>query len=526
MATSDSPDHDKIRQDLVRTVIKEPLLSELEPKKGRRRARGHVSEQTKVTNEVPIIIEVNDEYYQGKLEAATWLDRLVKEAGESVGRPVSSVVTPIGSDQNPYYKVRLLPAVILELVEADYRRALAEQKSALEREKATSDTTAKPVRAPLQLVRYLLIRRIWKDHALLPLIDRSVSTVKADAARRAFLAEGRDIVWAVIDSGIDGTHLHFQSLRTLDVTLPLQHCDFTTNADDKSALVDKFGHGTHVAGIIAGGFAAVDGAGKAQRTRLGTGQQIETFTEPVVAISGIAPSCKLVSMKVLDDRGQGEVSNIIAAVDRIQTMNDHGRNIKIHGVNLSVGYEFDPSWFACGQTPVCVEVDRLARSGVVVVIAAGNTGYGLLTANQRPTGAGMMLTINDPGNADLPITVGSTHRDAPHTYGVSYFSSKGPTGDGRMKPDIVAPGERILSCCTSAKADNNAANEYIEDSGTSMAAPHVSGVIAAFLSIRREYVGRHEDVKRLFLSTATDLSRNPYFQGRGLIDLMRAIQSV
>ena len=77
------------------------------------------------------------------------------------------------------------------------------------------------------------------------------------------------------------------------------------------------------------------------------------------------------------------------------------------------------------QTPVCVEVDRLARTGVVVVIAAGNTGYGLLTANQRPTGAGMMLTINDPGNADLPITVGSTHRDAPHTYGVSYYASKG-----------------------------------------------------------------------------------------------------
>jgi subtilisin family serine protease len=173
-----------------------------------------------------------------------------------------------------------------------------------------------------------------------------------------------------------------------------------------------------------------------------------------------------------------------------------------------------------------VEVDRLARTGVIVVIAAGNTGYGLLTANQRPTGAGMMLTINDPGNADLPITVGSTHRDAPHMYGVSYYSSKGPTGDGRMKPDLVAPGERILSCCTADKAQAQAANVYVEDSGTSMAAPHVSGVIAAFLSIRREYIGRHDEVKRLFLNTATDLSRNPYFQGRGLIDLMRAIQSV
>ena len=58
----------------------------------------------------------------------------------------------------------------------------------------------------------------------------------------------------------------------------------------------------------------------------------------------------------------------------------------------------------------------------------------------------MDVTINDPGNADLAITVGSTHRDMPHVYGVSYFSSKGPTGDGRLKPDLVAPGEKIISC--------------------------------------------------------------------------------
>src|SRR5258706_3749803 len=91
--------------------------------------------------------------------------------------------------------------------------------------------------------------------------------------------------------------------------------------------------------------------------------------------------------------GEGDVSNIIAAIDRIQTINDLGRSIKIHGVNLSVGYEFDPLWFACGQSPVCVEVNRLVRTGVVVVVAAGNTGYGVLSANQRATGAGFMLTI-------------------------------------------------------------------------------------------------------------------------------------
>jgi subtilisin family serine protease len=229
---------------------------------------------------------------------------------------------------------------------------------------------------------------------------------------------------------------------------------------------------------------------------------------------------------VLDKDGNGNVGNIISAIDRIQNINDFGRNIKIHGVNLSVGYEFDPVWFACGKSPVCVEVNRLVRSGVVVVVAAGNTGYGVLSANQRATGAGFMLTINDPGNAEYAITVGSTHREEPHTYGVSYFSSKGPTGDGRQKPDLVAPGERILSCCSSSKNGVNATNVYVEDSGTSMAAPHVSGVIAAFLSIRREYIGNPEKVKELFLATATDLGRNCYFQGRGLVDLMRAIQSI
>jgi subtilisin family serine protease len=118
----------------------------------------------------------------------------------------------------------------------------------------------------------------------------------------------------------------------------------------------------------------------------------------------------------------------------------------------------------------------------------------------------------------------------PHVYGVSYFSSKGPTGDGRAKPDLVAPGEKILSCATGTLLSNMPLEEqrsnYVEDSGTSMAAPHVSGAIAAFLSIRREYIGEPEKVKEVFMSTATDLKRERYFQGAGLVDLMRAIQSV
>jgi len=158
--------------------------------------------------------------------------------------------------------------------------------------------------------------------------------------------------------------------------------------------------------------------------------------------------------------------------------------------------------------------------------------------------AGLSLTINDPGNADRAITVGSTHRYMPQQYGVSYFSSKGPTGDGRAKPDLVAPGENVLSCAAGhaqheihkklARQDGKSVDDltesdrccYREESGTSMAAPHVSGAIAAFLSIRPGYIGHPDEVKRIFLETATDLGRQRDFQGRGLVDLMRAIQSV
>ena len=95
--------------------------------------------------------------------------------------------------------------------------------------------------------------------------------------------------------------------------------------------------------------------------------------------------------------------------------------------------------------------------------------------------------------------------------------------------DVVAPGEKILSAATGKLLIDRAEGkqcEYVEDSGTSMAAPHVSGVIAAFLSVRREFIGEPERVKEIFLGAATDLKRERSFQGAGLIDLMRAIQSV
>lgn len=381
------------------------------------------------------------------------------------------------------------------------------------------------------------IFHIWPDFEVKALLTRSVSTVKADAARSAFTASGKKIVWAVLDSGVQGDHPHFRKHNTLVIEPPLAHTDFTVPPGPAAApLVDDFGHGTHVAGIIAGELALSDlPAGQTisavARHRDESGNVTREIV-PITSIRGIAPECGIVSLKVLDRTGRGPVSNLITALESIDRVNGYGKDLKIHGVNLSVGYDFDPEWFACGQSPLCNVVDRLVRSGVVVVVAAGNTGYGYTdTMDRGPVAAGLALSINDPGNAERAITVGATHREMPHVYGVSYFSSKGPTGDGRPKPDLVAPGEKIISCGAGAALDTaRTATQsdalYVEDSGTSMAAPHVSGAIAAFLSIRREYIGQAEEVKRIFMRAATDLNRERYFQGAGLIDLMRAIQSV
>jgi serine protease AprX len=419
-----------------------------------------------------------------------------------------------------------------------------------------------------------IIYKVWPDFPVYPLIDRSTITVKGDAAIRAFDATGTNIVWAVIDSGIDGRHVHFGSgpdglgvnkfcNALFHPSVAKLHRDFTgggvpsrdsfldvedytkaLNANISSALKDEYGHGTHVAGIIAGGldeklvlgkdFEVYERVFKASAD--GQSHTVVAQNRPAkaAALRGVAPDCKLVSLKVLARDGSGSTSRIMLALRYIrEELNDDPKLLRVQGVNLSVGYEFDAEMFGCGQSPICVEVDRLVKSGVVVVVAAGNTGYAPINTYNRSTKVALSNTINDPGNASLAITVGSSHRDAPHTYGVSFFSSKGPTADGRLKPDLVAPGERITSATTPAQmkglgisnpADN--AHSYIDDSGTSMAAPHVSGAIAAFLSIRGEFIQRPGDVKSIFLENATRLGRERYFEGHGLLDLMRAIQSV
>ncbi len=449
-----------------------------------------------------VVIDLNLEYPGGKEEARAQIRRLVDDAVSAVGEtPNQGINRGKSAATGQYIFARLDKAVIRELVRLDTERARALNARA--------------------------IFHVWPDFRVKALITSSIRTIKADAAHVSFSALGRDIVWAVLDSGIS-RHAHFEEHRNFELDPALAHRDFTK--DDGDPFVDDYGHGTHVAGIIAGECSDSEGSIVGVTRYRNQNNDVVNEQKPIGHISGMAPQCKLLNLKVLDDNGGGLTSNIMAALQYIQELNGYGRRLRVHGVNLSVGYEFEPEWFACGQSPLCVEVDHLVRSGVAVVVAAGNTGYGWQKVPNRVVAAGLDLTINDPGNAERAITVGATHRDMPHVYGVSYFSSKGPTGDGRPKPDLIAPGERIMSCAAGRRLEESgvAADKavYVEDSGTSMAAPHVSGVIAGFLSIRNEFIGRPDRVKEIFTSTATDLRRDRSFQGHGLVDVMRAIQSV
>jgi len=235
----------------------------------------------------------------------------------------------------------------------------------------------------------------------------------------------------------------------------------------------------------------------------------------------MCPQLRIYDLRVFDDEGRSDEFTILSALQFVRHLNTRGSKPVVHGLNLSFSLAHDVENFACGATPICEECDRLVAAGTVVVAAAGNAGFGKPQAEYRD------LSITDPGNAESVITVGATHRTAPHRYGVSYFSSRGPTGDGRAKPDLVAPGEKIVSARpVSHPGGGGGGSAVLVQDGTSMAAPHVSGAAALLMARNEELIGRPERVKDVLCRTATDLGRTRDFQGAGLLDVLRALQAV
>jgi hypothetical protein len=400
----------------------------------------------------------------------------------------------------------------------------------------------------------------------------SAITVKADAARHLFDTCCREIVWAVIDSGIDVGHdafVDFDAPAPGSETEPRpsrvrRAYDFTRlrqlrSRDQLRRIFRLPPERRKLAEELAGDATADLTADRIDETLLAIAQDAQMGRpldweklEPLIAVPrsrvpvsphgthvagilgagpgsdcprGVAPDIGLMDFRVVDPSGQSSDASrdetefaILAALRFIRHLNARNDWLSIHGVNMSLSLEHEVDNYACGRTPVCIEAERLVANGVVVVAAAGNRGYLEMRHEDGIVPIFTASSITDPGNAHLVITVGSTHRREPHAYGVSYFSSRGPTADGRVKPDIVAPGEKILSA-----APNNSVATL---GGTSMAAPHVSGAAALLMARFPELIGRPREIKRILCESATDLGRERYFQGSGLLDILRAMQSI
>ena len=314
--------------------------------------------------------------------------------------------------------------------------------------------------------------------------DYSEVAVGADIAQSSGW-DGSGIAVAVIDSGIsDHPDLH-------DPATGQSRVVYNENFTGGSDTTDHFGHGTHVAGIIAGNAQQSGGKNNSKK------------------IFGVAPRVTLVNLKVLDSNGSGKDSYVIAALQRaIALKNTY--NIRV--VNLSLGR---PVYESYSQDPLCQAVEAAWKAGLVVVVAAGNlgrdndygtNGYGLITA---------------PGNDPYVITVGAMNTMNTATTGddvIASYSSKGPSlVDHVIKPDLVAPGNRIASLLvanstldkelkadevspTAYGANATAPKAYFKLSGTSMATPIVSG--AAVLLLDKDSTLTPDVVKARLMKTA------------------------
>jgi serine protease AprX len=313
----------------------------------------------------------------------------------------------------------------------------------------------------------------------------------AEAATNANIAlqygwDGTGVGIAVIDSGIS-SHLDLKDSKgNLRIVYGR---DLIGGGTD-----DRYGHGQHVAGILAGNGSRSSGSGYTHTFR------------------GIAPNAKLINLRVLDSNGYGADSTVISGIQLAISLKTK-YNIRI--INLSLGR---PVYESYALDPLCQAVESAWRAGIVVVVAAGNEG------RNNSQGTDGYATINAPGNDPYVITVGAMKTMGTSSRGddqIASYSSKGPTlMDHFVKPDLVAPGNRIISLLASngslvnsfiqnsialsyyqATGSSALSTDYFRLSGTSMATPMVSG--AAALLLQKQPSLTPDQLKARLMKTAS-----------------------
>lgn len=281
---------------------------------------------------------------------------------------------------------------------------------------------------------------------------------------------------AVVDSGI---------IRHPD--LKEQVIAFSDFSDEKySECVDFFGHGTHVAGCLAGNGALSKGR-----------------------YHGICPSAKLVVLKVLNRNGIGEATWLINALKYIL---EYYKKWNIRIVNLSLGVERE-----VGETSLSIIlqlVNAIIRKDILVVCAAGNYG----PENNTIYGIGKLQEVITVGCYD-----GIYERK---NSSCRLFSGRGDKRSTIIKPDIVAPGTKIVSCSNHPEKLRNGQyrNAYIDKSGTSMAAPIVSGILMGILLNSPDIAPG--DARKLLLNSTTDIGFEKNMQGNGFVDCKKIVQTI
>jgi subtilisin family serine protease len=301
---------------------------------------------------------------------------------------------------------------------------------------------------------------IWPDLPVHTWLNQSVPHINVPQVwALGFQGEGMKI--GVVDTGIDPTHP-----------------DFAGRIAAKTSFVggdgtDDNGHGTHVCSIAAGSGAASEGKYR-----------------------GVAPAANLYVAKVLDANGSGSTSGVMAGVEWAV---DQGVNV----INLSLGSDG-----ACDGTDALSTLcdQAVQQHSVVVCVAAGNAG----------PAAG---TVGSPGCARWVITIGA----ADDSDVIASFSSRGPTADGRIKPDILFPGVNIVAAqAAGTSLGPVVAPHYIRLSGTSMATPHATGSAALLLQAKPDLTPNQ--VKWVLLTSAVDLGQPANSQGSGRADVLAAYQ--